>query len=184
MTYSYSQISQYLPRPRRYRHRYLDGWKKKDTRAPMLFGRAFETALGALFRHEDALAVQFDEWSACQSQDLHYSNRDYRKQREAMFQTQIATLRWSGSQAFMRARFNAQTPRHRFASVTLTRSVSFPLNLPKESWCADATPHRFSMWSWWPRPCSCWSRWFLKRFLCHPSTPARNTSRSAAWTGR
>ena len=49
MTYSYSQISQYLTCPRRYRHRYLDGWKEKDTRAAMLFGRAFEKALGAFF---------------------------------------------------------------------------------------------------------------------------------------
>ena len=76
MTYSYTQISQYLTCPRRYRHRYLDGWKEKDTRAAMLFGRAFETALGALFRREDPGAVLFTEWSACQSQDLHYSDRD------------------------------------------------------------------------------------------------------------
>ena len=76
MTYSYTQISQYLTCPRRYRHRYLDGWKEKDTRAAMLFGRAFERALGALFRREDPGAVLFTEWSACQSQDLHYSNRD------------------------------------------------------------------------------------------------------------
>jgi len=53
MTYSYTQIRQYLTCPRRYRHRYLDGWKEKDTRAAMLFGRAFEQALGALFRRED-----------------------------------------------------------------------------------------------------------------------------------
>ena len=50
MTYSYTQISQYLTCPRRYRHRYLDGWKEKDTRAAMLFGRAFEQALAAYFR--------------------------------------------------------------------------------------------------------------------------------------
>src|SRR5215467_1687670 len=50
MTYSYTQISQYLTCPRRYRHRYLDGWKERDTRAAMLFGRAFEQALGAYFR--------------------------------------------------------------------------------------------------------------------------------------
>ena len=31
MTYSYTQISQYLTCPRRYRFRYLDGWKEKDT---------------------------------------------------------------------------------------------------------------------------------------------------------
>ena len=30
MTYSYTQISQYLTCPRRYRHRYLDGWKEKE----------------------------------------------------------------------------------------------------------------------------------------------------------
>jgi hypothetical protein len=76
MTYSYTQISQYLTCPRRYRHRYLDGWKEKDTRAAMLFGRAFEQALGAIFRREDPGAVLFDEWSAYQSQGLHYSNRD------------------------------------------------------------------------------------------------------------
>ena len=76
MTYSYTQISQYLTCPRRYRHRYLDGWKEKDTRAAMLFGRAFEQALGALFRREDPGAVLFTEWSACQNQDLHYSARD------------------------------------------------------------------------------------------------------------
>ena len=76
MTYSYTQISQYLTCPRRYRHRYLDGWKEKDTRAAMLFGRAFEQALGAYFRREDPGAVLFAEWSACQNQGLHYSNRD------------------------------------------------------------------------------------------------------------
>ena len=76
MTYSYTQISQYLTCPRRYRHRYLDGWKEKDTRAAMLFGRAFEQALGAFFRREDPGAVLFSEWSACQSQGLHYSNGD------------------------------------------------------------------------------------------------------------
>jgi CRISPR/Cas system-associated exonuclease Cas4 (RecB family) len=76
MTYSYTQISQYLTCPRRYRYRYLDGWKEKDTRPAMLFGRAFERALGALFRREDPGALLFAEWSACQSQGLHYSNRD------------------------------------------------------------------------------------------------------------
>lgn len=76
MTYSYTQISQYLTCPRRYRHRYLDGWKEKDTRAAMLFGRAFERALGALFRREDPGAVLFSEWSACQGEDLQYSKGD------------------------------------------------------------------------------------------------------------
>jgi hypothetical protein len=76
MSYSYTQISQYLTCPRRYRHRYLDGWKEKDTRAAMLFGRAFELALGAYFRREDPGDVLFREWSACKSQDLQFSDRD------------------------------------------------------------------------------------------------------------
>jgi hypothetical protein len=76
MTYSYTQISQYLTCPRRYRHRYLDGWQEKDTRAAMLFGRAFERALAAYFLREDAAAVLFREWTACQNQGLKYGERD------------------------------------------------------------------------------------------------------------
>src|SRR5581483_5662802 len=73
---SYTQISHYLTCPRRYRYRYLDGWQEKDTRAAMLFGRAFEQALGAYFRREDAAAFLFREWSASQNLGLHYSNGD------------------------------------------------------------------------------------------------------------
>jgi PD-(D/E)XK nuclease superfamily len=74
VTYSYTQISQYLACPRRYKHRYLDGWKEKDTRATMLFGRAFENALAAYFRREDSAAALFREWSAYQQTSLTYSN--------------------------------------------------------------------------------------------------------------
>src|SRR3989441_711325 len=76
MIYSYTQISQYLTCPRRYRHRYLDGWKEKDTRAAMLFGRAFERALAAYFLREDPAAALFREWSANQNLGLHYANGD------------------------------------------------------------------------------------------------------------
>jgi hypothetical protein len=76
MTYSYTQISQYLACPRRYRHRYLDGWKEKDTRAAMLFGRAFELALGAYFRREDPGEAFFREWAICKGQALQFSSRD------------------------------------------------------------------------------------------------------------
>jgi hypothetical protein len=54
----------------------LDGWQEKDTRAAMLFGRAFEQALAAFFLREDAAAVLFREWSACQNFGLQYSNGD------------------------------------------------------------------------------------------------------------
>jgi hypothetical protein len=76
MVYSYTQISHYLTCPRRYRYRYLDGWQEKDIRAAMLFGRAFEQALSAYFRREDAAGVLFREWSNCQNLGLHYSNSD------------------------------------------------------------------------------------------------------------
>jgi PD-(D/E)XK nuclease superfamily len=73
LTYSYTQISQYLSCPRRYRHRYLDGWTEKDTRAAMLFGRTFEQALSAYFLREDSSAVLFREWAAHQNSPLEYS---------------------------------------------------------------------------------------------------------------
>jgi len=76
VTYSYTQISQYLSCPRRYKHRYLDGWKEKDTRAAMLFGRAFEQAVAAYFQRQDAAAVLYREWAACRDSGLHYSERD------------------------------------------------------------------------------------------------------------
>src|SRR3981081_4832091 len=64
MVYSYTQISQYLRCPRSYRYRYLDGWREKETRAAMVFGRCFEKALGAYFCQEDSAAVLFKEWDA------------------------------------------------------------------------------------------------------------------------
>src|SRR5207245_7199356 len=76
MNYSYTQISHSLPGPRRYRHRCRDGWQEKDTRAAMLFGRAFERALAAYFLREDPAAVLFREWAPCQNQGLQYSNAD------------------------------------------------------------------------------------------------------------
>jgi PD-(D/E)XK nuclease superfamily protein len=76
MTYSYTQISRYLTCPRSYQHRYLDGWREKDTSANMHFGRAFEKALAALFLRQDPGAVLFQEWSAHQNSQLEYSRND------------------------------------------------------------------------------------------------------------
>src|ERR1700693_924824 len=76
MTYSYTQISQYLRCPRSYRYRYLDGWQEKDTRAAMVFGRCFETALGAYFRREDPSAVLFKEWGAFRDTPFEYKRGD------------------------------------------------------------------------------------------------------------
>jgi hypothetical protein len=76
MTYSYTQISQYLRCPRSYRYRYLDGWREKETRASMAFGRSFENALGALFRKEDPGAALFTEWGAYRNVGLEYKKGD------------------------------------------------------------------------------------------------------------
>jgi len=76
MTYSYTQIAQYLRCPRSYRYRYLDGWKEKDSRATLLFGRCFEQALGAYFRREDCTAALFTEWAKYQEAQLEYSHGD------------------------------------------------------------------------------------------------------------
>src|SRR6184192_1568421 len=76
MVYSHTQLSQYLTCPRRYRHRYLDGWQEKDTRSAMLFGRAFERALAAYFLRQDAAAALFQEWKLYKDQKLEYSHGD------------------------------------------------------------------------------------------------------------
>src|SRR5262249_32408963 len=72
MIYSHTQISQYLRCPRSYRYRYLDGWREKETRAAMVFGRCFENALGAYFREEDCGAALFQDWAAYRDAALEY----------------------------------------------------------------------------------------------------------------
>ena len=74
MTYSFTQISQYLACPRRYRYRYVDGWHERDTRAAMLFGRAFEQALMAYFLHRDSSAALYEQWAAYRHAELQYGN--------------------------------------------------------------------------------------------------------------
>jgi hypothetical protein len=72
MIYSYTQISQYLRCPRSYRYRYLDGWREKDTRAAMVFGRCFESALRAYFEQQDCTEALFKEWEAYRDTSFVY----------------------------------------------------------------------------------------------------------------
>jgi CRISPR/Cas system-associated exonuclease Cas4 (RecB family) len=76
VTYSYTQISQYLACPRKYRYRYLEGWKEKDTRAAMIFGRVFEDALAGYFRRADQSATLLKGWSEYRSSQLDYKAGD------------------------------------------------------------------------------------------------------------
>ena len=72
MIFSHTQISQYLRCPRSYRYRYLDGWREKETRAAMAFGRCFERALAAYFSQEDCAAALFKEWGAFRDTPFEY----------------------------------------------------------------------------------------------------------------
>ena len=76
MTYSYTQISQYLACPRKYRYHYLQGWREKATRARLIFGRVFENAIAAYFRGEDCAAALFNRWSAVRRADLEFNAGD------------------------------------------------------------------------------------------------------------
>src|SRR5271167_4136164 len=72
MTYSYTQIANYLRCPRSYRHRYLDGWREKETRAAMMFGRCFEKALESYFCGDDCAATLYREWGAFRDTPFGY----------------------------------------------------------------------------------------------------------------
>ena len=72
MNYSYTQIAHYLRCPRSYRHRYLDGWREKETRAAMIFGRCFEKALESYFCGGDCSAALHREWGAFRDAAFEY----------------------------------------------------------------------------------------------------------------
>jgi hypothetical protein len=76
VTFSYSQISQYMRCPKAYRYRYLEGWHEKEDRASLVFGRSFEQALAAFFEGQDSAAALFQHWSPYQEAALDYSHGD------------------------------------------------------------------------------------------------------------
>jgi hypothetical protein len=50
----------------------LDGWREKETRAALAFGRCFEKALAAYFCGEDCGATLFKEWGAFREAPFAY----------------------------------------------------------------------------------------------------------------
>ena len=76
MTYSFTQIANYLRCPRSYRHRYLDGWREKETRSAMIFGRCFEKALESIFNGGDCGATLFQEWNVFRDIPLEYKKAE------------------------------------------------------------------------------------------------------------
>src|SRR5437763_7889271 len=127
MTYSYTQISHYLSCPRRYRHRYLDGWQEKDTRAAMLFGRAFEQALGAYFRREDPAATLYRTWAMYKEQPLHYSERDSWDQ---MLQQGIQLLQRFSQEDRIRIRQPGAICRSSSCAHSRRATSSWPISMP------------------------------------------------------
>ena len=72
MIYSHTQVAHYLRCPRSYRHRYLDGWREKETRPAMVFGRCFEKALAGYFQGSDCTDILFKEWGAFRETPFEY----------------------------------------------------------------------------------------------------------------
>jgi hypothetical protein len=62
MNYSYSQMSLYQTCPRKYRYKYIDGWRERELSASLVFGRCFEDAIASLYRGQDPGARFFDQW--------------------------------------------------------------------------------------------------------------------------
>jgi hypothetical protein len=104
--------------------------KKKDARAAMLFGRAFERALAAYFLREDAAAVLFREWSTCQNQGLHYSNGDTWAR---MLQQGIQLLDRFCQDDRIRIRQPRRNLQIKSPGEFRTRTISSPMSMPSGS---------------------------------------------------
>src|ERR1700733_12761704 len=116
MIFSHTQIAQYVRCPRSYRYRYLDGWREKETKASLLFGRAFEKALAAFFLREDSAAALFKEWGTYRDAQLEYSHGD---DWERMARQGVQLLERLAQDDRIRIR-----QPHRHMQVKLLRSVS------------------------------------------------------------
>jgi hypothetical protein len=75
MTYSYTQVSQYLTCPRVIAS--LSGWLagKRHPRCHAL-RPLLRTGCGGLFRHEDPAAALFEQWAPCKDLGLTHSGND------------------------------------------------------------------------------------------------------------
>jgi hypothetical protein len=142
--YSYTQISQYLSCPRRYKHRYLDGWKEKDTRAAMLFGRAFEQAVAAYFRRQDAAAVLYREWSTHREAGLHYCAQD---SWDRVLQSGVQLLDRFAQDDRIRIRQAKRNLQIKFNRPLAGQDDFVAYWMPSESWTPLA-----ACWSGRPRP--------------------------------
>jgi hypothetical protein len=76
VTFSLTQLRQFLQCPCKYRYRYIEGWQERENRAALLFGRAFEKGLAAYFGGNDPAVALFQEWSKVRDLPLEYTRGD------------------------------------------------------------------------------------------------------------
>jgi PD-(D/E)XK nuclease superfamily len=74
--YSYTQISNYLQCPLKYKYRYVDGWREKDDKANLIFGRVFQKAVEAHFLGVEAVEFFTFQWSSFKTAPLEYGSGD------------------------------------------------------------------------------------------------------------
>ena len=114
MIYSYTQLSQYLACPCKYRYRYIDGWQEKESRAGLVFGRAFEEALGAYFRGQDPIEALFRRWGSWRHVNLDYAQRDSWAR---MYQQGVSLLNLFAQQARVQIAAPEQNLQRRFVKL-------------------------------------------------------------------
>ena len=95
MNYSYSQMSLYQTCPRKYRYKYIDGWREKELSASLVFGRCFEDAIAALYRGQDPGARFFDQWEHWKHAGLEWPKSETW---ESMYRSGITLLEIFASQ--------------------------------------------------------------------------------------
>jgi hypothetical protein len=78
--YSYTQISNYLQCPLKYKYRYVDGWRERDDKASLIFGRVFQRAVDAHFLGVEAVEFFTFQWSSFKTVALEYPNGDSGKE--------------------------------------------------------------------------------------------------------
>ena len=145
MTYSYTQISQYLACPRRYRHRYLDGWQEKDTRAAMLFGRAFEQAVAGLLPATGCRRLCCSRNGLRHRTWVSYSERDTW---DRMLQQGIQLLERFAQDGRVRIRRPRRNLQIKFTkALGRPATTSSPTSMPLENWTVPA-----ACWSGRPLP--------------------------------
>ena len=133
MTFSYTQVSQYLRCPRSYRFRYLDGWREKESRAALCFGRCFEKAIAALFEREDAGAVLFKEWGAYRDVPLEYSHGD---DWERLLRQGIGLLEQFARDNRIRIRQPKRNMQKKIVRSLPTATSLWPMSMPLATWTA------------------------------------------------